>query len=602
VSRPRLYALIALVVATGLVVLGMPGSSGATFTARTTNAASTVSAAPDWTPPTVSVRNPGSPVKDTVTVTADATDAETGIASVQLQYLAPGASSWTTLCTATTSPYSCSWNTKAGADGGYQLRATATDRAGYSTTSDTVATTVANNVLVQLSDPGDLVRGTVPLTATVYNPGSVLYSVSFQYAVAGSGSWKSICTNLPAPYTCSWATAGLTQGESYDLRAGATAGSSSTYSAVVADVLVDNVVPAVTMTDPGSPLRGMVSLGVTTNDAESGVATVEVQYQRSGTSTWTTACTLTVDPWSCRYDTTKLPDGTYAFRAVATDAAGNGTTSGVVSGRVVDNTVSAVAMEDPGAFLSGTVALTATASSTAGVTSVRIDRAPSGTTSWTPVCTDTTAPYSCSWATTSVADGLYDFRAVLVDGKGVTTTSATVVGRRVDNNPLRGYDVQAVNGGAAGKLDAGDSLRLTYTSQVRPESITAGWNGSATAVTLRLRDGNLLGLGAKGDTVDVLRSGAAVNLGSVNLKQDYAKSNRTIVFNATMVASTTTVNGVTATTVTITVGTLASGNGLRTVTTAGSAVWTPSAAATDLNGLACSTAPTTELGALDREF
>lgn len=604
-SRPRLFALIALVVATGLVVLGMPAGSGATFTARTTNAASIVTAAPDWTPPTVAVRNPGSPVKDTLTVTADATDAETGVASVQLQYLAPGASSWTTLCTATTTPYSCAWSTKAGADGSYALRAIATDRAGYSTTSDTVTTTVANNLLVQLADPGDIVRGNVPLTATLFNTGTVSYSVTIQYAVTGTTTWKTLCTVNAAPYTCTWVTTGnaYTQGESYDLRAVATAGSSSTTSAVVVDVLVDNVAPTVTMQDPGATLRGTVTLAATATDTMSGIASVQLQYQRSGTSTWTTACTLSIDPFSCRYDTTQLADGTYSFRAIATDAAGNVTTSAVVAGRTVDNTVSSISMEDPGAFLSGTVALTATASSTAGVTSVRIDRAPSGTTTWTAVCTDTTAPYSCSWDTTTVADGLYDFRAVLVDGKAVTTVSATVASRRVDNTPLRGYDVQTANGGAsAGKLDAGDTIRLTYTDQVNPATITSGWSGSAIAVSLRLRDGNLLGLGAKGDTFDVLRNATPVNLGSVNLNQDYVKSSKTATFNATMVASTVNVNGNSATQVTITLGSLASGGGLRTVSAGAGMVWTPSSSATDPLGLPCSAAPTSELGALDREF
>jgi hypothetical protein len=603
VSRPRLCALIALVVATGLVALGMPGSSGATFVARTSNAVSSVTAAADWTPPTVSVRSPGSPVKDTVTVTADATDAESGIATVLIEQRASDASGWTTLCTATTSPWSCSWNTKATADGTYSLRAIATDRAGYATTSDVVSTIVANNVVVQLSSPGDIVRGNVTLTTTIHNPASLLYTVQVQYAVAGTGSWRTLCTGLLAPYTCIWPTTGSTSGESYDLRAVATAGSTTVTSAVVADVMVDNTAPTVAVTDPGSPLRGTVTLGATAADNESGIASVQVQHQRSGSLTWTTACTITLDPYTCRFDTTQLSDGTYALRAVATDAAGNTTTSATVGSRTVDNTVSAVSMEDPGAFLSGTVVLSAAASSTAGVTSVRIDRAPAGTTTWAAVCTDTAAPYSCSWATSTVADGLYDLRAVLVDGKGVTTTSTTVTNRRVDNSPLRGYDVQAVNGGtSAGRLDAGDGLRLTYTDQVRPESLSAGFTGAAVPVVVRLRDGNLLGLGARGDSVDVLRNGVAVNLGSVNLKQDYVKTNKSAQFNATMATSTTTVNGVTATTVTITLGTMASGTGLRTVTTAGTAVWTPSAAAIGLNGVACSAAPVGELGAPDREF
>ena len=58
-----------------------------------------------------------------------------------------------------------------------------------------------------------------------------------------------------------------------------------------------------------------------------------------------------------------------------------------------------------------------------------------------------------------------------------------------------------------------------------------------------MRDGAVLSLSGTDDTLDVLRSGAAVNLGSVNLKQDYVKAGKTVTLNATMTASTVTTNG-----------------------------------------------------------
>src|SRR5689334_16292071 len=132
-GQSRGTTLLALVAVSALTAFGMPALSGATFTAISRNSAS-VTAANDWTPPTVSVRNPGTAVRDSVTITADAADGQSGIAGVVVQYLAPGSSTWTSLCTATSSPYACTWNTKAGADGTYSLRAIATDNAGYTTT------------------------------------------------------------------------------------------------------------------------------------------------------------------------------------------------------------------------------------------------------------------------------------------------------------------------------------------------------------------------------------------------------------------------------------------------------------------------------------
>jgi hypothetical protein len=89
----------------------------------------------------------------------------------------------------------------------------------------------------------------------------------------------------------------------------------------------------------------------------------------------------------------------------------------------------------------------------------------------------------------------------------------------------------------------------------------------------------------------------------VNLNQNYAKPRKTVVFNATMTATTATINGTPATVITVTIGTVSSGaTGLRTVNTASTVVWNPTAAVTSLAGTPSSTAPVNEQGPLDREF
>ncbi|KQZ85544.1 hypothetical protein ASD56_04290 [Microbacterium sp. Root166] len=581
-----------------------PGFSSAAFTAQTVNSGNRIGAAADWTPPTVSVRSSATPLRDIATITADASDAETGVRDVVISVQAAGATTWTTLCTKAVAPYSCSWDTRTVADGSYSLRAVATDNSSYVTTSALVPATVGNTVGVTLADPGDAVRGTVALPTTLTNTGAGPYTVRVEYAVADSEQWKTLCTTAVAPYSCAWVTTGIAN-DFYDLRSVVTApGVAATVSPVVEAVLVDNAAPSITMADPGSPLRGTVTLTATATDDHSGVTAVTIQYAPNGSSSWQTACSIVTSPYSCRFDTTKLAGGSYSFRATAADAAGNAATSGTVGGRTVDNSVASVAVEDPGAFLSGTAILTATAASTAGVASVAIQVAPSGTSSWTTVCSDASTPYTCAWNTKTVADGLYDLRAVLTDSVGTQTTSAILTQRRVDNRPLRGLDVQMLNGSSSvGRLQTGDMMTFTYSAQVNPASITSGWNGAALPVTLRLRDGNLLGTGSMGDTVDIQRSGAVVNLGSVNLKGDYVRLLRTTTFAATMTATTATVNGLPVTVVTINLGAVAtSGGSLRTAATSANAVWTPSALATDLSGSTSSTTPVTESGALDKEF
>lgn len=599
--RTSALLLLAVLLLTGATrLLGSTGFSDATFTSTSTSTGS-VRAAADWTAPSVTLNDPGTSVQGTVTLTAAASDAESAITSVVFQSLAPGAATWTTLCTDSVAPFTCTWNTASGPDGAHDLRVRASNAAGYSTTSELRRTTVANNVLVVLNDPGDVVRGSVPLTTTVYNGGLLPWIVTVQYAPTGTTNWKTLCSGLSSPFSCNWATTSFAN-ESFDLRVVATAGLTTVTSAVISDVLVDNAAPSVTMTDPGSPLRGTVTFGATATDAASGVQQVVLQYSRSG-GAFQTLCTLVTEPFTCRVATTTLADGTYSFRALATDVAGNTATSGAVTNRVIDNTVSSVSVDDPGADLAGIVDVSAQASSTAGVTSVRIQRAATGTSTWTDLCTDTGAPYSCSWDTRTVADGSYDLRAILLDTRGTVTTSAVVSARRVDNSPLRAVDVQTSNGeGTAGRLDAGDTLTLTYSEQVAPGSVSTGWTGAALPVTVRLRDGNLLGTGNKGDAIDVLRNGAAVRLGQVALREDYVKSRRTASFNATMTATTVTVDGVQRTVVTLVVGTLASGNGQRTVSASSTMVWTPSTAATSVTGAACAAATATESGVADREF
>jgi hypothetical protein len=593
----RLVTTLVTALAVALLLVGPPEFSTAAYTSRSTTTAS-VTAAADWTPPTVALRTPGTTVGATVTLTAEASDAGSGVRSVTFEHRQAGA--WVVLCADATRPYECAWDTAALADGPHDLRAEAVDNAGYSTTSATVPTVVANHVEVALTAPATDVRGTVPLTATLQTAPAG-WSVRIEYAVADSTSWLPVCTRATAPYACSWVTDGLS-GQEYDLRAVAFWGTTTVVSDVVEDVTVDNTAPVVTMLDPGSPMRGTVTFAAKASDSGSGVDTVAIQYAAAGTSTYRELCTVVDEPWSCSHRTTQLVDGTYTFRAVATDVAGNATTSSAVGGRVVDNTVTSVSVIDPGAHLRGVVTVQVAVESTAGVASVRLQRAASGTTAWSDLCLVATAPYGCDWNTATVADGLYDLRAVVVDKAGRATTSALLTGRRVDNSPLRGADVQTTNGGkVAGRLDAGDKITYTFSQQVRPSTVATGWNGAATAVTLRLRDGLLVGGSSKGDEFDVLRGGSAVNLGSLALKENFVGPWATTLLTATMTLGTTTVNGATVSTVTLTAGAIIVG-GVRTVNRASTTVWSPSSVVTDLTGRSCSNAPVTESGPSDREL
>jgi hypothetical protein len=179
--------------------------------------------------------------------------------------------------------------------------------------------------------------------------------VRFQYAPAGTTTWTDACAATTSPYSCTWSTTALTDGL-YDLRALATDNAgNATASATVSSRRVDNVAPTVSLTDPGSPLRGTVTVAATAADG-GGIANVQIQYRTSSSGTWTTICTAAAAPYQCSWNTTLLGDGNYDLRATATDNAARQTVSAIVATRRVDNTApTAVDVQGANGGTAGTI-------------------------------------------------------------------------------------------------------------------------------------------------------------------------------------------------------------------------------------------------------
>jgi hypothetical protein len=330
------------------------------------------------------------------------------------------------------------------------------------------------------------------------------------------------------------------------------------------------------MNDPGANLRATVSLtALATDTGGSGVANVVMQRSPAWLGTWTDICTDTTSPYSCSFDTTAVADGLYDFRAISTENAGNTATSATVASRLVDNTLPTASLTDPGAYLRLTVTLDATAADIggSGVASVAFEHSPAGAGTWTNICTDTTFPYSCSFDTTAVTEGLYDLRAVATDNAG-NQAASVVANRTIDNTGPTAADIQTTNGGATvGGPEANDTVTFTYSEQILSTSILAGWNGASTAVTVRINNqgGN--------DRLEVWNAANTARLPLtntfVNLNNNYVTANST--FTATMVQGGATI---TVTLVALTEGTV------QTDATTGTLSWPPSATATDLAGAA----------------
>jgi hypothetical protein len=552
----------------------------------------------DNTAPAATMTNPGSPIIGTKSFDGTATDGGSGVASLTFQVSPIGAGTWSDMCSDTTSPYSCSYDTTGLADGQYDFRSLATDNAGNTGNSTVYSGAIVDNTAptVTMMDPGAYLKGTITLDATAGDgAGSGVASVKIQRSPAGTSTWTDICTDNSSPYQCTSVNTAIWGGDGlYDLRAIATDNISlTTTSSPVTNRRVDNTAPTAGMTDPGAYLVGTtVALSATGTDGGSGVANVKIQRSAAGVGTWTDVCTDTTSPYGCTFDSTAVSDALYDFRAITTDNAGNSITSSTVTNRRVDNTAPTASLTDPGSPLRLTVTLNATGTDGgSGVLNVKIQRAPTGTSTWTDICTDTTSPYSCSWDTTGVSDGGYDLRAVTTDNAGNATTSSTVSNRVVDNTAPTASDIQSTNvgGGTQGKPENGDTVTFTYSEQILSTSVLAGWNGASTAVTVRFNNNG------SNDQLEIWNAGNTALLPLTNtfvaLNGNYVTAATT--FNGTMVQS--------GASITITLGALTAGT-VRTENSSVSMSWPSSATATDIAGNACTGNTATEGGAADKDF
>ena len=437
----------------------------------------------DTSAPSATMDNPGSPLTGTVTLTATASDVGSGLDTATFQYSYQGSGPWTTIGTDSTAPFSVNWDTTVENDGRYNLRVIVTDLAGNSTTSSVVNNRKVSNhpPIVNITSPGSYLNAGSPSPFTITTT-----TIASQFGVdnveffrcnnssvnCSTGTFVSIGIDTTDPYTASWAQALEPEGNRA-LKAVIT-DNDATIGQDILNVIIDRTAPSGSITAPGAGAYvGGSAVAVSSDSADSLSGVDQVVFQRSpaGAGTWTAIATDTTAPYSVNWDTTPLSDGAYDLRAVTTDAAGNTFTSGIRTVNV-DHTGPTATQDDPGANLSASVNLTGSASDPAGVTQVVFQRSPAGAGTWTPVGTDMSSPYSTSFDTTAVADGLYDLRVVATDSVGNTTNSALVSNRRVDNTvPTATQD------------DPGANLRATVT--IAGSAADAGGSGIAQVVFQR---------------------------------------------------------------------------------------------------------------------
>jgi Bacterial Ig domain len=441
----------------------------------------------DNTPPSVAIVTApaaGAYVGGTVTLKGGASDAASGVG--QMVFKVNGA----VVGTASGTPASVAWDSTSSADGPVSVTVEATDVAGNGPTVSAARTVVVDNhpPTVTLDNPGAAVSGTIALTTTT---SSDTIQVRFERSPAGAGSWTSIAVDNSAPFGASLDTVPLADGL-YDLHAIATDGATAVTSNLVT-TRVDNTAPTGSVAAPiaGATVGGP-NVTLRANAADSGSGVAAVRFRVDGTTVGTAAST----PWTIAWDATSTPSGPHTIDAVVTDGAGNSfTTPGVTV--TVDSTPPSVTLTDPGTPLFGTVTLSAS-SPDADTARVIFQVSPAGAGTWTTIATDATppTPYSGAFDSSSVPDGLYDFRALAYDGFDNASAPSVVTSRRIDNAPPSFVSATPADGSTitgAGSITVTASEPLSAVTGARLDGGATGApslaGSTATFATGPLADG-----------------------------------------------------------------------------------------------------------------
>ena len=174
--------------------------------------------------------------------------------------------------------------------------------------------------VVEMVDPGSNVIDTVTLTANAYDETSAIAGVSIQYAPSSTSVWTTLCTSITSPYTCSWDTTQVSDGD-YDLRAVATDTEGNQQTSEVVETYVSNTERRlVDLHTIPSPIRGNVVLEA--NFYGHGNKPISMRFQYWTGSTWADlpGCGARNGRYqTCSVDTTALADGSWDFRVLAKD-------------------------------------------------------------------------------------------------------------------------------------------------------------------------------------------------------------------------------------------------------------------------------------------
>lgn len=187
----------------------------------------------------------------------------------------------------------------------------------------------------------------------------------------------------------------------------------------------DDNAPTITITYPadGALITGTDNINANATD-DIGINRVDFYRDSTFIGTDNTA------PYSITHDFSTDPAGTNVIKAIAYDTLGQTAMDAIKVSNTTGGGGPTINITNPshGANVSGVVTIEAAASASAGIN--RVEFSVNGVL----LCTDTVAPYQCSWDTRLLSFGNYTISAVVVDMAAATASDSITV-RTTDSSP-----------------------------------------------------------------------------------------------------------------------------------------------------------------------
>jgi len=420
----------------------------------------------------------GASVSGAVTLSATATD---NMAVTLVEFRVNGVA----VATMAGSPYTFSWSSSSVANGQHTVEARAFDAAGNQGTAS--ATISVNNVVTV--GPSDIAAPTVSITspssgATVSGGVALAADATDDVGVA-TVTWRIggtvVAVLTTPPFNHSWDSTTMTDGPHVvEVMAADAAGNQASSSIAVTvsnAVPPDSVAPQVSLTSPASSATVSGTTTIAANASDNiGVASVE--FRMDGVL----AATVTATPYSYAWDTSLITDGPHVLEVRAFDAAGNSANATIavnVSNAVAtDTTAPIVSFTAPAAAATVSGQVQVASNATDNVAIARVEFSINGTLAQTV----TTSPYSFSWDTTAVINGLYVLQARAIDTSSNHSTAAIAV--TVNNLPPPDTTPPSVSITAplaAATVSGTTTITIAATDNVGVASVVVRINGVVAA-------------------------------------------------------------------------------------------------------------------------